>query len=743
MARKKRSGKRTVVGQAPGPGRHLPTTADTPSGRRQWPVVLVWAAVIVAAGIAAYSNSFTGPFIFDGKESILDNPYIRRLWPITEAMKAPPQATTSGRPVVCLSLAVNYAISGLDVWSYHGLNLAVHIAAGLLLMGVIRRTLLSQQLRQRFGKASTLLAAACALIWVVHPIQTQSVTYVIQRAESIMALLYLLTVYCAIRGFHSRRPVGWYILSTLACAAGMATKEVMATAPLIVLVYDWLFVSRSFGKAAKRWPFYVSLGATWLILGGLMATSPRSRSAGFQLESFGPLAYAQTQCKAVVHYIRLAFWPGPLVLDYTRKTVKSFSEYGLQGLGLVALLAATAIALWRKMAAGFLGVWFFLILAPTSSIMPIADPIFEHRMYLSLAAVIAAVVVGGYRLLSALPPSRRRMAMTAALASVAAVTVALTTVTRNRNEDYRDEITIMRDTVDKQPDNFMAWASLGAAYANAGRHGEAIDACREAIDLHPRMSYAYNSRGAAYANMGKLDEAIADFTRAIEIYPEHDRAIYNRAVTHKRKRMLGEAIADFTNSIRVNPRYAPSLAGRAECLAETGQFAQALADYGQAIRLDPRNTTLLFGRAKVHQRRGDWQAALADYDAMIRLRPNDPAGYNQRGLAYKTKGNSAKAIADFTRAVALDGKYHFAYGNRGLVHLADKDFGKAIADFTRAIQLQPSFLDAYNGRAVAYANTGKDDLAQADLHKALQIDPGNTMVKNNLRAIRAKLRSPQ
>jgi hypothetical protein len=256
-------------------------TAMVSAPASSWLTVLA-AGLIVLATVGAYHNSLVGAFVYDDQGAIDDNPTIRQLWPIGPALSPPPDAVTvSGRPLLNLSLAINYAISGLNVRSYHAANLMIHIAAALLLFGILRRTFLLPVLRDRFGKAATPLALASALIWAVHPLQTESVTYTVQRAESLMGFFYLLTLYCVIRGagFGWREGVGgvfaptichvedaltekdsrpleivssavsgekgdcrllwlWYAAAVLACLLGMACKEVMVTAPLIVLLYD-------------------------------------------------------------------------------------------------------------------------------------------------------------------------------------------------------------------------------------------------------------------------------------------------------------------------------------------------------------------------------------------------------------------------------------------------------------------------------------------------------------------------
>ncbi|HEX7508565.1 MAG TPA: hypothetical protein VF550_17460, partial [Polyangia bacterium] len=213
-----------------------------------------WGAVglLVVAVFLAYANSFHGPFIFDDVPSIVENQSIRHLGS-ARVLAAPPEAlTTTGRPVVNLSLAINFAVGGLAVEGYHAVNLALHILASLVLFALVRRTLLLPTLSARFGVTATELALSVALLWAIHPLQTESVTYVVQRAEAIGGLFYLLTLYCFLRGATAARGRAWYAATVGACVLGMASKEVMVSAPLIAVLYDRTFIAASLRDSLRR-----------------------------------------------------------------------------------------------------------------------------------------------------------------------------------------------------------------------------------------------------------------------------------------------------------------------------------------------------------------------------------------------------------------------------------------------------------------------------------------------------------
>lgn len=272
--------------------------------RRAVALVVVLLAV---AALLAYRNSFSAPFVLDDEGAILENPTIRSLRPFWRPFVPPGGGeTVSGRPLLNFTFAVNYALGGEAVSGYHAFNLGIHFLAACVLLGVVRRTLDRPLLRPRFGGAQLPLAAAVAAVWLLHPLQTESVTYTVQRAESLAGLFSLLTLYGFIRAAESaapRRALAWRSLSVAACLLGMATKETVAVVPLLVLLYDFIFVcERTPGAAGAIWRqrrgYYLALAATWLLLGFLVAgTGLRGGTAGGRA-ALTALAYFWTQYHA-------------------------------------------------------------------------------------------------------------------------------------------------------------------------------------------------------------------------------------------------------------------------------------------------------------------------------------------------------------------------------------------------------------------------------------------------------------
>ena len=522
--------------------------ADSRSAADGWRVLAV-AAVLTLAALGAYWNSFSVPLQLDDQWAIVNNPSIRHLRRMGDVLSPPPIGPTAARPLLNLTLAVNFAGDDVSVRGYHVVNWLIHVCAGLVLLGIVRRTLLLPGLRSRYGEAALPLAACAALLWTLHPLQTESVTYISQRAESLMGLFYLLTLYGFIRASASqfsdmgatpmpRLPVAaggtgvpladlqktemrlWLSLSTGACLCGMATKQVMVTAPVLVLLYDRAFIGGSFRSALtnRRW-YYASLAATWIWLGFLMHRSSLiAIGAGFQAGISWPM-YALTELRVVTNYLRLALWPHPLVFDYGTEIYVTDPLLVLPyALIVVAILVVVVIAWCRSPMAGFLGCWFFLILAPTSTVVPVAtQPMAESRMYLPLAAVVVLVTLLSYE------PGRRR-----AFVFLGIVAIGLGALTVWRNHDYRSEVSIWEDTLAKNPYSSRGHCQLGMAFAKIpGQLPAAIAQYEEAVRLKPDFVDARNDLAVIYAETGRLDAAIEQMEIAARLNPASTGIRYN------------------------------------------------------------------------------------------------------------------------------------------------------------------------------------------------------------------------
>jgi protein O-mannosyl-transferase len=268
-----------------------------PKSRARW---LAIAALIVGA-LAAYHNTLSLPFVFDDQIVVVDNTTIRDLRAWRDVLRAPHDGSgAAGRPMLNLTFALNYAWGGLDVRGYHVVNLLLHTSSALLLFALVRRTLQLPRLNSRYGPHALPLALAVALLWELHPLNTESVTCISQRTELLVAFFYLLTLLALVRSAEGPARNRWQVLAVASCLIGMASKEVMATMPLVALLFDRTFIAGTFREAwRQRRPLYLGLMGTWLLLGALVLGMGGSRgvAAGFGL-GVTPWSYALKQCEA-------------------------------------------------------------------------------------------------------------------------------------------------------------------------------------------------------------------------------------------------------------------------------------------------------------------------------------------------------------------------------------------------------------------------------------------------------------
>ena len=686
--------------------------------------------LLVIAGLLAWQNSFTAPFVFDDADVISENWTIRHLWPLWLPLSPPHGggSTVEGRPVVNFSFALNYAVSGVSPRGCHALNLAIHILAGLTLFGIARRTLLRPALSGRFGAGSTSLALAIAGLWTLHPLQTEAVTYVAQRAESLMGLFYLLTVYWFIRGVDSPKPGRWYTLSVIACLLGMGTKEVMVSAPLMVLLYDRTFVAGSFREAGKRrWRLYAGLAGTWLLLAWLVAnTSTRGGTAGFGGD-IGWWEYALTQCWAVMHYLRLSACPYPLIFDYGTATIKYLGQALPYALVLAALVAGTVIALWRRRPIGFLGLWFFAILAPSSSVVPVAtQTMAEHRMYLPLAAVVALAVLWLYAWIG-----RRSLPVFLVLA------LALGFLTYRRNEDYRSNLALWSDAAQKLPGNVRAYANVGYALFKMGRVPEAIAEYDRALRIDPDSVDAHNNLAIALVESGKVGDGVQHFQKAVQIKPRWASTHYNLGTALARAGKFEDAVAQFQEALRIQPGYPSVHYNLAEVLLTLGRTPEAVDHYEQALRYAPEYAEAHYHLANTLARSGRLEDAITHYQEVLRLKPDDAEAHLNLGATLAKLGKPEEAIQQYQQALRIQPDYAAAHNSLANAFVRAGKVEEAIGHYQQALQIAPDSVEIHYNLGVALEKAGLVPEAIEHYQQALKLQPGLTAAKIALTRLHA------
>jgi len=597
------------------------------------------AAILSAAALIAYANSLSNPFIFDDEATVVENAGIRSLSP-SVALFPHREAPTAGRPVVNASFAINYALDGLDPVGYRVANIVIHLACGLLLFGIARRTLELPAIPAWPRERSLDLACAIALLWLVHPLSSEAVDYITQRTESMMALCYLATLYCAIRG--------WTTASIACCALGMASKESMVTAPLIVVLYDRVFRYDSFARAwRERRLLYGGLAATWVLLALILRSGPRVHSAGFSA-GVSPWTYLLNQAVMIVRYLWLAIWPRPLVLMYGPPQALSLTDVLPQAMLVLALLAATAVALVKRPQLGFLGLWFFLTLAPTSTIVPIATEAgAERRMYLPLIALVAAAAI-------AIGPRLRKTVAVALLAAVSSVLVSRTAL---RNREYRSSLVMAETVLDRWPTGF-SHALVGVELAKLERHDDALPHLQQAVATYPPARF--NLGGELFARHD-LDGAIRELMRFVQEQPQLLDAVTARTLVGRALVAKGQYAAAeeqlrlvLTMTVQGSDAYVAAVGHLADSLFGQDKFGDAAPFYRSYLTSRPEDTAARRNYAMTLFNTGALDAAASEAQALLRLKANDATGHDLLGRILASNGRLEEARAEFERAVLAD-----------------------------------------------------------------------------------------
>ncbi|MBL9190571.1 MAG: tetratricopeptide repeat protein [Opitutaceae bacterium] len=546
----------------------------------RWPAIPipVFAVLLMAIVGGCYVNSLQVPFLLDDLTTILANPSIRQLAPLRDVLFPPGEVYSAGRPVLNLSFAINYAIGGHSVGGYHAVNLAIHAAATLALFAIVRRTLALPRCRPFLSGGSAGISFTIAALWAAHPLLTSAVTYVSQRAESLMGLFYLLTLYAFVRGAPRRSPL-WMAAGASACALGMATKEVMVTAPVLVFLFDRVFVAGSWRDAwAQRRTWHLLHAATWLLLAALMIGSRLDQRAVGWEHGLSWFRYLCIETQAVCLYVARAFWPANLVFDYgSNLPPPSLGALAGAAILLGAALMLSIRALWSGAIAGFLGTAFFLLLAPTSSIVPLAgQPIAESRMYLPLAVLVAAVVLGVMRLLPRAAP------LLAVLTLGAAATLSY-----QRNHVYHSPASIWADTYVKRPLNDRAVVFWAEELKRRGQHGEALAILEARIKARPDSPEMLNNLAVALFQAGRAAEALQRFRRAIELKPGNAELHGNCGTVLLHTRNFPAALESFENALRFGRETADIRNYVGLCLTGLGRPREAMAQFERALQIDP------------------------------------------------------------------------------------------------------------------------------------------------------------
>lgn len=683
--------------------------------------------ILAMAVFLAYSNSLYGPFLYDDHVDILENPSIRHLWPLRDVFFIPGKGFMT-RPVANLTFALNLATAGLDSFYYHLTNLVIHICASLAFLGVVRRTLSLPALKERYVGSIPTLSLITAALWALHPLLTESVSYITQRYESLMGLFVLGTFYCVLRMADSPSPVKWSMFASLSCLLALGSKEVAVSVPILVLLFDRTFMAGSFrGAWRERRVLYLGLMVGWACFAFIQSHAMERTWAGFGL-TMPWERYALNQPRVILHYLRLALWPHPLNFDYFWRDAKNWAELlpGLLAIG--SLLGLTFWALVRKPRLAFFFVFFFFILAPTSSVMPILDLAVEHRMYLPLAPVVVVLVFTIYNLFTKIHFSNPLIYTTIKLLglfTLASSLAILGSLTYLRNEDYKNPIDIWRDAVNKAPDNPRAHHNYAYNLAEAGYFEHALHEYAFAIKLAPNMPIFRSNYGVTLGKIGRYSESLEQLRWAVKLDPNNSKYISNLGSTLLAKGSLDNAAICFETAIKIDPQMAAPYAALSSLALIKNQPSKAYTLIQKAISLQPYNPNYQHNLGLIFLKLGDHKAARSAFQSVIRLDANPAKMHALIGWIFHNNGLDQDAVSALRQSLRL--KPGTPQSQIRLAWILATSSDDQVRNGAEALALAESVLKSHPFRspemldllAVSLAESGRFPEAQAAIQEAL------------------------
>ena len=726
--------------------------------------------LIVILGLLGYSNTFHASFHFDDKHNITNNPIIKELQFFHETSTAKEFATNlqytalKQRYIGYLTFALNYKIHGLNVTGYHIVNITVHILSALLVYWLIMLTFKTPYFSARYtlkepvtNSYAVFISLFSALFFVSHPIQTQSVTYIIQRLASLATLFYLLSLVMYIKARLCSqttdntlegsgmgppyKPLLYFLISIVAAILAMKTKEIAFTLPVVIILYEFMFFR---GKVKKRLLYLIPPLLTMLIIPVSLIGADKpigdiigDVSEATRVQSFMSRGdYLFTEFRVIMTYIKLIVLPIHQNLDYNYPVYRSFfhSEVFLSFMVLLAIAGFGMYVLYRSRRSvsserliAFGIFWFFITLSVESSIIPIKDVIFEHRVYLPSIGLIVAISTSVFMVVENLK-DRRKSIDRVVIGVLAVIVVVLTGTTYARNIIWKDEVSLWEDVVSKSPKNergynnlgytyqslgfldkalehyqtaiklnpdyYMAYVNLGNTYQSSGFLDKAIKNYQTALKLNPEIPEAYNNLGVVYKSQGLIDKAIEQYQIAIKLNPNMPGPYNNLGIAYVSKRLIDKAIDYYQIAIKLKPDFSEAHYNLGNAYGSKGFIDKALEHIQTATKFNPAYFKAHAILGNIYKSQGLFEKAIEEYQIAIKLKPNIPTLYYNLGFSYQSQGLLDMAIDNYKTAIRLKPDWEMPHFNLGKIYLKKGDNEKARREFEKVLQANPQYYEA-------------------------------------------------
>jgi len=661
--------------------------------------------------VIVYGNTILNTFHFDDIPSILEKPWIRGLDKVPQFIFSFFQ-----RPLVILSFNLNYSISKFEVWSYHIFNILFHIIATLLVYKLVQQIIFflkKNSNRNRFYLFSWPYFSA--LVFAVHPLSTQSVTYISSRSSILATIFYISALILFFKGFterkFKRKPGRIYFFgSSLFFFLGVLTKEIIITLPAALFIFHFYFIwKKSLGKWISvygKWllllliPFLAGVGYKQIFGGGFLAASSAELSSS---------TWFLTQTSVVpFEYFRKILFPFNLNLDIDFPILKNWLNpknwLGLFSMALFIIIwIRISIGIEKKTAweiekrcAGFGFAWIFLTLLPTSSFIPLLDPVIEHRTYLPLVGftlVVASIFSWTY--LTCLKNNQKRFVFFSVQSVMLLILVLFSLIVIDRNKVWKDEFTLWTDAKNKSPGLVRPYNNLGQAHDKVGNYNEAILEFEQALKINPNYFFGLNNLGNIYGKQKKYEEAIKYFKKALNQKSDYSPAYYNIARAYHLTGKKHEAAKAYKKAIQYNPYFEQAFYNLAYLSMELSSFDEAIENFNKFIKMQPNHARAHFGLGNAMMMKGQLDLAMLEYRTSGKLDPKFALPYmNIANIQMQIK-NIPAAIENYQKVLKIKPDMFAVHLSLGMIYYQFKnDIPTALGYLKEAFRLSPTQPDA-------------------------------------------------
>ncbi|MGE5303971.1 MAG: tetratricopeptide repeat protein [Alphaproteobacteria bacterium] len=714
-------------------------TQEKQVGVNRYATHVIVPTVIVFAGLVAYWRSFSVPFQFDDVQNIVENQAIHISQLTWSALK---QLARSNRPLPMISFALNYRLHGLDVLGYHAVNLVIHLMNGLMVYALSLK-LLSLAVPNVGNRTRWQIGFLAALLFEVHPVQTQAVTYVVQRMTSLGAFFGFLGTWLflearTVRDGRVLRFVGAIVSVGLA----LLCKENFFMLPVVLLALDALFIPGFIGRV-KRHRWFVAGLVMAVCAVTLWVTSRYGAYIVSEQSRYGltPGERLLTEVRVVWHYVSLLVMPLPsrLRVDYAFLPSRGFlapPSTVFAVLGLAILAVAAFVYRNRHPLATFAFIWFFGNLLIESTVLPV-DLVFEHRLYFPS---LGPLLLAAYVIVAIL----QRRVYLLALSGIVLV-CALTLATVRRNAQWNDPAALAAQGLgDGTAQLRMALTVGGAAYkkrdfATAERAYRMLaypESENGQVVYAQDRAEALNGLGLIARDRGDLVSAEQLFKQAIAIYPRLKSAFINLAHLHMQSNKPSEAEAELHTALAIDSNQPDAWILLGLLRARAGDLAGARDSYTEAIRSDPGAWAAYWSRGRAYFDEGRFRQAAADLEQVVKLRPREPQALLELGICLEAEGAGQQAFGYYMKALEINPRQREAHYRIGAILVGQGRYQEGEKYLRAELQIAPHsgalrrLGDLYRSRDV--------ERARGYYQEALVIDPRNAEAAAGLAALSSK-----